>query len=407
MPRDRDRQSERTGRSGDPLAALAKLLLGSSKKSAPVLVARDAPEDYVRDHARELKQRGVSSARAVAPETLVWIALVDAMRRDRRAAEIDWRSPPDEVSSELEALRSAIPRAAWRTVAPAIADQVATEDFLRALARAVTDADPGMVLATLDKAADTAVVVPMKAAELPQAAKLIRAAGIGTISDVARIRPAKPKKASAARRRAGAADSTRTGGWGGFLASRKAANTHGIVLAAGRDPAVAQELADRVEEAPKNDRPALRAFLTLLREDGDRVAAEDPLLALEALRFLSFAPGYERRCFERTCDVLRNVERGGGIRVARAAVAAVRFALRPTEAGSVFRTLGPDCQRALRDVVHQSLRSKDAPTLVAALDAARVVGDAATARLVDELTGHPLPIVVTHARQAARSLRAR
>lgn len=135
--------------------------------------------------------------------------------------------------------------------------------------------------------------------------------------------------------------------------------------------------------------------------------AEDPLVALEALRFLSFAPGYERRCFERTCDVLRNVDRDGGIRVARAAVAAVRFALRPTEAGSVFRTLGPDCQRALRDVVNQSLRSKDAQTLVAALDAARVVGDAATARLVEELTRHRLPIVATHAKQAVRSLRAR
>lgn len=73
----------------------------------------------------------------------------------------------------------------------------------------------------------------------------------------------------------------------------------------------------------------------------------------------------------------------------------------------MFRTLGPDCQRALRDVVNQSLRSKDAQTLVAALDAARVVGDAATARLVEELTRHRLPIVATHAKQAVRSLRAR
>jgi hypothetical protein len=283
------------------------------------------------------------------------------MRRDRRAAEIDWRSPPDEVAAELGALRPAIPLAAWR----GLAHHDATEVFLHALARAVTAADPSMVLATLVRspATDTIVVAPMMRDDLRVAAKLVRAADLGSITDLAGRVPRVPTARTA----------TRRGGWRAFLAQMNVANTHGLLLAAANRRAVASELARRQGDAPKSERAAIRVFLALLLE-GESVETEEPLIALAGLRYLAFAPGQEHRTLAQTCVVLANAGHRGGIRLVRAVVDAIRFSRRPVEAAAAFQRLPAACQRALRDTVQRALESKDVATSLAARDAARVVG---------------------------------
>lgn len=366
----------------DPLAMLARRV-GGERAVADVVLARDAPDAYVRKHARDLRRRG-----PIQPAALIANALMDAMRKARRAVELDRRALPDEAVAELRRLRPALSAAAWKRIELAAAPPI--ELLVCELARAVAASSPTRMLALFDGGSDSIIVVALERAAFAEAARLARRTRVGSLHDAARMR-VRPRSARTHRPR----------GWPAVLASFGVTTTHGALLAAVRDGAIATRLAEHVREAPARERPVVEALLALLR---GRAVPRDPLVRLEALRYLGLVAGHELRCVQGVADVLARAGSKPSVALRRAAVAAVRFPRRAAAGAAAFAKLPSGARRALRELVTHALSGRDVPSLIAALDAACVVGDASMRPQVAALARHPVPLVASSGRQATRML---
>ncbi len=133
--------------------------------------------------------------------------------------------------------------------------------------------------------------------------------------------------------------------------------------------------------------------------------AGERITALEAIRYLAFAPGRELESLRMLLDVVNGTEEGkAGLKERRAAVQALRFGTLVERGRKAFALLAEAEQAVTRELVSNQLDSKDVPALIAALDAAKVVGNAELLPKIKSLAQHPSLLVAQEAKETLRVL---
>ncbi|MBX3263489.1 MAG: hypothetical protein KF782_27710 [Labilithrix sp.] len=192
------------------LALAALLAPDSARVAAEVALACDDPRGYAEKHAKALAARSVTDA--ARRRDLATLALILALGRAKRLASVDWKTDLATLVGAIGALRSlpAKPRRwAWVKGDEDLRAR-STLELLEIVGRRLRE-DEGMVLATLEIAADEheLVVVPEKdAARLVALGTKAGFAGVGLFTGAAlrkyeRARVAREaKEAKAAEQRA-------------------------------------------------------------------------------------------------------------------------------------------------------------------------------------------------------------
>ncbi|WP_410673738.1 DUF6630 family protein [Amycolatopsis sp. cmx-4-68] len=150
----------------DALVAVATLLAPDTPQvAARVAAAHDDPGAYLVEHADRLDDRGIDEPFPGLP----WIALVDALADHGLLAEVDWKEAPEEIVSQLRALRSA-PSADELWTALSESD-LATHEFLEAAGHRLRET--GTALVVLDIESDC---YPLALLPAPHGEKLVTSA---------------------------------------------------------------------------------------------------------------------------------------------------------------------------------------------------------------------------------------
>lgn len=194
--------------------ALAALLAPKvSRVAAEVTVACDDPRGYAAAHARALAARSVSNAER--RRDLASLALIIALGRAKRLVSIDWKTNLPELIGALASLRTlpARPRRwAW-TKDDASLHERSTLELLEIVGRRLRE-DEGVVLASLEIAADEHELVIAREEDVRQLVALGKKAGFAgvglftgaSLRKYERARQAKQAKEARAAQRIAARD---------------------------------------------------------------------------------------------------------------------------------------------------------------------------------------------------------
>lgn len=373
-----------------PIVRLARVLDSAPLLAEEVELATQAPERYVQTHSSRLRRRGIT-ARQVVPE-LPWLALVDGLLERNRAVEIDWRSDFDELKRAFGPVSPAPPPAVWDDVGRQAAKAPMSEVLASLAARLSKGAT---TLCEIARPTDSFVVLLLPKKRLPKVRALALEAG-GCVDEF----PAKPPASSTRP----AEPMARAGTWKSLLAQEGVTNTNGLLMKLVRDEHARARVREKLADAPKREAPTLRALLGLL-DAGDSDApesGEDVRATLEAARYLTFAKGSSVLALRTVAGCLRTPGVGSLTKAQKeVAVRAIQFAQNPEVGREAMRSVSPEQRNSLEDLVTTSLKAGSAPLLVAAANAAKVIGGSI---VVDRLralqTSAKLPLVVQHAKSA-------
>jgi len=334
----------------------------------------------VRFGARLAERGPVPSSR------LPWAALIDALLAAGQAVELDWREEPSAVRGALRTLAEPLPRVR-------IPSTATTREALDLFARAFASQSPdGPRLVLLDLQSDSAVVMLVPTQELDAVVALAAEAG-QRLAPLPLAEPVAPTPAAPPP----APPPTTGSAWDKLLdgTDKWSRNTDGVLWRLLKNPSALDAIYAARDDAPPDDHALIDAVVELYTATSPSEAIEtlEPTLALRALRYFHFGTPRAARDKLLTAALLcERVSDGDGAfpaeseeaaRLAESLViwsedAAQQALTLPAAARERLARASEALLRALWAGRNPHVRREDH-----AYELAKVVGDAATARLIE------------------------
>jgi len=153
--------------------AVAKLLAPKDVSIVKsVRLAIERPDEYVKTHARDLADRGVTKPIPELPS----LALLDALDAARLVALIDWKSATEDVVFLLRKLKTN-KNLSWAWMKPYDEDDLDDLSLDRLLKAIASEADRNFALVNIDTSSDQYAIAIVERARASQIVKAMNAVG--------------------------------------------------------------------------------------------------------------------------------------------------------------------------------------------------------------------------------------
>jgi hypothetical protein len=290
----------------------------------------------------------------------------EALADSRLVAAVDWRSPPDEILTDL---RTVIPTKHRKKVLGPLSEDLSAEDALEVVAGRLERA-AGPRLAYIDQSSDTYIVFRVSE-DHSNLADTIKEAGLGrlklfplrTEAQEPKVRRATKPRTSSGRVSTPVGQQPKT--WRGLLDHLGVTTDRGVLLHVVLNSPSRATVAAFVEKAPKPVRPTLAALLSLL--SGEEPDSADPAGVVDAIGYWASVPGTQSACIDRLLDIAR---RPTSARLLTAILWALKFSVHPDPARAHVRQLSAADRETLHLLLARGFVSRDPTTLAAAATAA-------------------------------------
>jgi len=152
--------------------AAARLLApGNASVVNSIRLALQRPDEYVKTHARDLMDRGVTKPIPRLP----LIALLDALDAAKVIALIDWKASTEDTVFLLRKLKTKL---SWTWMKPYDEDDLDDLSMDRFLSAIAAEADPkGLALVNIDTSSDQYAIALLERSRASEIAKAMKAVG--------------------------------------------------------------------------------------------------------------------------------------------------------------------------------------------------------------------------------------